>query len=122
MLHLKEFRGERNITAGQVVEVLRAKYPKMDKHLYSKLEHPEDYGCRLMNEAEQLLEEAFQKTTLEAHRPDRRKRLRAMLFRPSNTKYERLQHKFHADGFETIQAGLEYLTDKYLNENKGEEK
>lgn len=72
MLHIKEFREERGIYASQVVDVIRERYPGYDKYLNSKVENPEKYGVRLVNDAEQMLEDAFQRTLSAPRRPDRR--------------------------------------------------
>ena len=73
MLHIKEFREEHGIYASQVVEVVRERYPGYDKYLNSKVENPEKYGIRLVSDAEQMLENAFQRTLSAPRRPDRRR-------------------------------------------------
>lgn len=115
MLHVKEFRAERGLMAKQMVEVLREQYPKYDKALHSKVERPEEYGIRLVNEAERLLEDAFQKTTPASRKPDRRRLPVRIQCRLSKTNYTQLQLALKRAGFDTVQAGLTYIINLYLD-------
>lgn len=73
MLHVKEFREERGLIQKQVIAVIQERYPGYDKPLNSKVENPEKYGVRLVNDAEQMLEDAFLKTSPIARKPDKRR-------------------------------------------------
>ncbi len=114
MLDVKAFREERGLMAKQCVEVLREQFPKYDKALHSKVEHPEEYGIRLVNEAERMLEEAFVKTTPAPRRPDRRRLPVRVQCRVSKTQLERLQLALRRDGYDTLQAGLAHIIETYL--------
>lgn len=114
MLKVKEFREERSILASQVVEVVREQYPGYDKYLNSKVENHEKYGIRLVNDAEQMLEQAFLKVTPAPRKPDKRRLPQRIQCRLSKTNYERLQQAFRVAGFDTVQAGMQHLIIKYL--------
>ena len=116
MLDVKNFREERGVTAKQMVDVIREQYPKYDIRLHIKVERPEEYGVRLVNDAERLLEEAFAHTAPRPRRPDRRRLPKRIQCRLSTTHYERLQKAFREEGFETIQQGLQHLILRYLKE------
>lgn len=115
MLKVKEFREERGLLASQVVEVVREQYPGYDKYLNSKVENPEKYGIRLVNDAEQMLEDAYLKTAPIARKPDKRRLPQRIQCRMSKTDYERLQQALRADGYDTVQAGITALITQYLN-------
>lgn len=102
----------------QVVRVVRERYPKYDKYLNSKVERPEKYGVRLVNDAERILETAFQKTASAPRKPDRRRLPRRIQCRLSRAHFERLQQAFNVAGFDTIQSGLQYLVINFLNEGE----
>lgn len=116
MLQVKAFREERGITCGQIVGVVREQYPKYDKYLHSKVERPEEYGVRLVNGAERLLEEAFAKTAPTPDKRDRRRLPARIQCRLSKTEYGRLQQALKRAGFDTIQAGLAYIINCYLEQ------
>ena len=117
MLRVKEFREERGLAAKDVVKVIREQYPGYDRYLNSKVENPERYGVRLVNEAEALLEEAYVKTAPEARKRDRRRLPCKIQCRLSKSKFERLQQALKRDGFDTMQAGLSAIITKYLEGN-----
>lgn len=114
MLKVKEFREERGLLASQVVDVVRERYPGYDKYLNSKVENPEKYGIRLVNDAEQMLEGAYLKTAPVSRKPDKRRLPHKIQCRLSKTEYDRLQHALRADGYDTVQAGIAALITQYL--------
>lgn len=118
MLHVKNFREERNLTSSQIVKVIREQFPKYDKYLHSKVERPEEYGIRLVNEAETRIEDAFLKTALNSHKRDNRRLPQRIQCRLSKANYERLQQALKRDGFDTVQAGLSYIINLYLEKEK----
>lgn len=119
MLKVKEFREERGLLAKQVVDVVSEQYLGYDKYLNSKVENPEKYGVRLVNDAETMLEQAFLKTVPVARKPDKRRLPQRIQCRLSKTQYERLQHALKRDGYDTVQAGITAMINRYL-ENKEE--
>jgi len=114
MLEVKNFRELRGLMVGDIVAVMKEQYPKYDKHLHSKVERPEEYGVRLVNDAERLLEEAFAETAPKPRRPDRRRLPNKVQCRLSKAEFDRLQHALKADGFDTIQAGMTHVIRFYL--------
>ena len=116
MLQVKEFREERGLSSRDMVSVLHETFPGYDKYLHSKVERPDKYGIRLVNEAERLLQDAFVSTHQEVKKRDTRRLPCRVQCRMSKTKLERLQQALKADGFDTVQAGIAYVIDKYLIE------
>jgi hypothetical protein len=118
MLDVKAFRESRGLEAKSIVEVMREKYPRYDKYLHSKVEHPELYAVRLVNEAEDLIEPAFLPTSPASHRPDRRRLPMRIQCRLSKAKYERLQLALNKVGYKTVQIGLNDIIDQWLTEKE----
>lgn len=56
MMNIKDWRHDTGVTRREIVDAVRVKYPKFDKYLESKVEHPEAYGIRLCKGAEDILE------------------------------------------------------------------
>ena len=56
---LRRFRIENNIPANEMVETIKAIYPGYDKPLHSKVEHGEQYGIELRQNAIRALEKRF---------------------------------------------------------------
>lgn len=118
MLDVKAFREERSLTAAQMVQVVREQYPKYDKYMHSKVERPEEYGVRLVNDAERLLEEAFSRTAPNARRKDSRRLPQRIQCRLSKKDYARLQQALKRAGYDTIQAGLAFIISHYLEQTE----
>lgn len=121
MIQMKEFRESRKLSPREIVELVQEDAPGFDKYLLSKVERPEKYGIRLLNEIEQNLAEAFPLTVPEARKPDRRKNPCRLYCRLGKRMYGQLQRAFQADGFKTTQDGLVYIISKYLVGRDGEE-
>lgn len=119
MLKVKEFREERGLMAKQVVDVVSEQYPGYDKYLNSKVENPEKYGIRLVNDAELLLEQSFLKTVPTARKPDKRRLPQRIQCRLSKTRYEQLQQALKRDGYDTVQAGITAMINRYLDKREG---
>lgn len=118
MIQMKEFREGRNLSQRDIIDVVQESAPGFDKYLLSKVEHPEKYGIRLLNEIEQNLVEAFPLTAPEARKPDRRKNPCRLYCRVGKRMYGQLQRALQADGFKTTQDGLVYIISKYLEGHK----
>ena len=122
MIQMKEFREGLNLSQRDIIDVVQESAPGFDKYLLSKVERPEKYGIRLLNEIEQNLAEAFPPTVPEARKPDRRKNPCRLYCRVGKRMYGQLQRALQADGFKTTQDGLVYIISKYLEGRDGEEK
>jgi hypothetical protein len=116
MLDVKVFREECGVKAEDVVRTLREQYPGYDKYLNSKVEQPEKYGVRLVNDAERLLAESFQKTAQETRKPDRRRLPCRVQFRLSRGEFGRLQLAFRNAGYKTMQEGMKDMISRYLTD------
>ena len=114
MLNIKDFREVRSLSAMQVVDVVSERFPGYDKYLNSKVENTGKYGVRLVREAEMMLEEAFKATVPEPRKRDRHKLRCKVQCRVSQTKMDALQKALREDGYDTVQAGLLHIIDKYL--------
>ncbi len=121
MLDVKAFREARGVTAKQCADVVREQYPGYDKHLHSKVEHPDRYGIRLVLSAEQALEDAFSATSPEPRKRDNRRLKAKIQCRMTESKFERLQRAFRHDGYATMQEGISHLIDKFLEDKKHDE-
>lgn len=121
MIQMKEFREGRNLSQRDIIDVVQESAPGFDKYLLSKVERPEKYGIRLLNEIEQTLVEAFPQTVPEARKPDRRKNPCRLYCRVGKRMYGQLQRALQADGFKTTQDGLVYIISKYLEGKDGGE-
>lgn len=121
MIQMKEFREGRNLSQRDIIDVVQESSPGFDKYLLSKVERPEKYGIRLLNEIEQNLAEAFPPTVPEARKPDRRKNPCRLYCRVGKRMYGQLQRALQADGFKTTQDGLVYIISKYLEGHNGTE-
>lgn len=115
MLDMKEFREQRDLSVKEVVGVVKETAPGFDRFLLSKVENPEKYGIRLLNGIEQSLEDAF----MPAKKPvkkDNRKKPCKLTFRLGKVKMRQLQQAAFTEGFETMQACLEYVVCCWLEE------
>ena len=114
MLLVKQFREERGISQIAAANAIREYYPGMDKHLLSKVENPDKYGIRLTNGAEQALEDAFATTAVKARKPEKRRKPIKIQCRLTKGRFERLQRALNAAGYDTMQDGLEFIINSWL--------
>lgn len=118
MIDVKAFREERGITARDMIDVARESYPKYDKYLHSKVERPDEYGVRPVLALESAWECAFASTAKKCHKRDNRRFKARIQCRMTQTEFDRLQHRFRSQGFDTMQAGIKYLITTYLEGTK----
>lgn len=114
MLLVKQFREERDVSQIAAANVIKEIHPGMDKHLLSKVENPDKYGIRLTNSAERALEDAFPTTVIKARRADRHRNKKKVQCRMSERLYERLQRALNKAGYNTMQDGLEFIINSWL--------
>lgn len=96
----------RKCGAAACVKAVRAEFPKFDRPLLAKCEHPEDYGVKLLPEAEariKALEAAG------AAKVENRKKACRFYFRLTNSGAEALQRLCEAIGCATVQSLCERL-------------
>lgn len=92
--------------ASACVKAVRAEFPKFDRPLLAKCEHPEDYGVMLKPEAKALIE------ALEASgaaKPENRKKAYRFYFRLTKSGAEALQRLCEVMGCATVQSLCERL-------------
>lgn len=88
------------------VKAVRVEFPKFDRYLLSKCEHPEDYGVMLRPEAEARIK------ALEASgaaKPEKRKKCVRYCFRLTKSGALALQRLCEAIGCATVQSLCERL-------------
>lgn len=88
------------------VKAVRVEFPRFDRYLLSKCEHPEDYGVKLLPEAEALIK-ALEATG--AAKPENRKKRRRYCFRLTDSGAVALQRLCEAIGCATVQSLCERL-------------
>lgn len=121
---LRELRIGKNIPAKDMVETVKAIYPKFDKALQSKCEHGDEYGIELMKRAMDELYSIYAPEMLQQikHIRDGRHKLKKkVMCRLPDEDYELLQQYIREDGYATMQDWLSLQITKYLN-NKTKEK
>ncbi len=95
----------RKCGAAACVKAVRAEFPKFDRPLLAKCEHPEDYGVKLLPEAEARIKAL---EAAEAAKPENRKS-RRYCFRLTDSGAEALQRLCEAIGCATVQSLCERL-------------
>lgn len=108
---LRELRLAKEIPAQDMVDVVRRRYPRYDKHLQSKAERSYLYGVRLCSDAMADLKRAFAPELIP--KENRRKPCR-LVCRVSVLDYNLLMERMRADGFTTAQDCLHSLIKQYL--------
>lgn len=114
MFNVKEFAETRGLKTKEVVDVIRSEFRGYDKHLHSKVAHPDKYGVRLIETDEQLVLAAFEKTPLTLHRKETRRKPYRVQCRLSKSVLRRLQQAIKSDGYSTMQDGLTHVIMEYL--------
>lgn len=88
------------------VKAVRVEFPRFDRYLLSKCEHPEDYGVKLMPNAEARIKALEAAGTV---KPENRKKRRRYCFRLTDSGAEALQRLCEAIGCATVQSLCERL-------------
>lgn len=114
---LKKLRTEKDIPAKDMVEVIRAKFPKYDKTVQSKCENGELYGVCLLPEAVDAVCEAFAPELKHTRKKDTHRLTCRISCRLENADYEQLQHNLKADGY-TTQDWLTVMVRQYNKEKE----
>lgn len=117
---LAEMRREKRMQAKDVVPVIRARHPKFDAALYSKIERPGEYGVELVRSTAKAVREAFDyKPASRARRADNRALPCRVQFRLSNDDFRRLQTAQNAAGYETTQEWGHAMALRFIAESEG---
>ncbi len=115
---LKKIRISKNIPAKDMVEIVKAIYPRYDKTLQSKCENGNDYGVCLRKDAEKAICRAFA-PELQKKKDGHRLTCRISC-RLETADYETLMQNIAADGYITTQDWLSDMVKRY--NAKGKEK
>lgn len=124
MNELKEFRIRHELTAQEMVDVLRDVYPKYDKTVQSKCENTEKYGVVLAPEGVKALYEKFAPdeplpaaASSKSRKPrrDSGNKLKCRISaRLPDERLEQLQQAIKADGYSTMQDWISSAVADYL--------
>lgn len=118
---LRDLRLSRNISTGDMVQTVRALYPKYDRYLKSRCEHSAEYGVVIRPKAIEALLEKFAPDLLEAERKRRNSfhRLkRRIACRLADEEHEALLRYMKDEGFDTTQARLSFHVKHYLKSKR----
>jgi len=123
-IDLRALRLRKNIPAKDMVEVVKAIYPKYDKTVQSKCENGDAYGVCLRADAAEAICERF---APELKRQKQKKkdghRLTCRIScRLETTEYEELMLHIGQDGYDTVQAWLTNIVRNYNAEKRKEQK
>lgn len=118
-MDVKEFRLKKGLGPKELVQVVREIYPCYDRYLQSKVEHPEKYGIRLLQDAEDEIVKTYSKTADAPRKPEKRRLRCRLTVRTTKKVYAQLQRVLKRKGFETVQAGLTHIINAYLENADG---
>ena len=110
---LKDLRTSKNIPAKEMVEVVRAIYPKYDKTVQSKCENGKLYGVELKRDAMNALIDKFAPEYKRIRKSGGHKLKRSIFCRLEDLEYETLMKNIRADGYSTVQDWLTAVVRKY---------
>ena len=114
---LKRLRVSKNISAKEMVEVIKALYPKYDKTIQSKCENGKSYGVSLRKDAEEAIINRFAPEIKKYKKDDHRLTCRISC-RLEDEVYHELMKNVKTDGYITIQSWLTDVVRKYNGEKK----
>ena len=96
----------RKCGASACVKAVRVEFPRFDRYLLSKCEHPENYGVKLMPNAEARIKAL---ETAGAPKPEKRKKACRFYFRLTKSGAAALQRLCEAKGCVTVQSLCERI-------------
>lgn len=110
---LRDLRLSSGIPASEIAEAVRKIYPKFDRHLLSKVEHPDDYGVHLLPRgmaAARALVPDWKPKKKDTHRNKFR-----IYCRMDEATYVKLIGQIRQDGFKTVQDWMLDQITAYIN-------
>ena len=113
-MDIRLFQEQNGLRSNDVVAAMRTGYPKYDKHIHSRVMHPETYGVKLVREAEQLIEGIFSLTPQKPRRAENRRNPYRLSFRINKTILDQLQLAQKRCGMETMQDFLTHIVLTWL--------
>ena len=111
-IDLKGLRTSRNIPAKEMVNVVKALYPKYDKTIQSKCENGNVYGVRLQSDAEDAICEKFA-PELKRKKKDGHRLTCRISCRLETAEWNALMKNIRADGYNTVQDWLTHIVRRY---------
>lgn len=114
---LRELRISKAIPAKEMVDVVRAIFPKYDKMLQSKCERSSEYGVRIRPEAMDALAAKYAPDEVEKIKRKRRGGHRLtcrVTCRLEDAEYAEVVKTVREEGFDTIQSWLAFNIRKHL--------
>lgn len=131
---LLDMRVSQDIPAKEMVDIVRAIYPRFDKPLLSKCQHHELYGIDLRDDAMAVLRKKYPAPTVatptdveEAEPPmqqpkrDTHRLTCRVSCRLEDDEYEALRRYVKADGYDTMQAWLAHTVRRYIKRRADKE-
>lgn len=125
---LQALRLSRSLPAKDMVEVVRAIYPKYDKTIQSKCERGAQYGIQLRKDAMDALMYSFgalEHLDAKRRKSGGHKRSCRISCRLDDATYEALQQRINREGYTNMQSWLEQQVIQYLqitsDKTKGEQ-
>lgn len=116
--NLKKLRKDKNIPAKDMVEVIKAIYPKYDKTVQSKCENGAVYGVLLRPDAVDAICERFAPELKQGKKKNDHRLKCRISCRLEDDEYEALQLNIQADGYTTMQDWLTAIVQDYNRRKK----
>ena len=117
-MDIKSFAADHGLQDKEVVNLVKSEHPKYDKYIHSKVKRPDDYGIKLLDSAEKLIQDTFGTNSPAPRRTDKRRKPCRIQVRLSKHDYKVLQQCIKRDGYDTMQAGVSKIIRDYLKERK----
>jgi len=111
-IDLKRLRTSKNIPARNMVDVVKAIYPKYDKTVQSKCENGAVYGVCLRTDAMEAIVTKFA-PELKTKKKDSHRLTCRISCRLEDAEYRALQQNIKADGYTTTQDWLTDVVKRY---------
>ena len=110
---IRSLRLDCNLASAQIVEAVQTVYPKFDKPLLSKCEHPADYGVTVLPSALKAAR-SLVPDWKPKRRSDQHKHRFTIRCRMDEETHKALTEKVHRDGYATVQDWIMERVRDYL--------
>ena len=110
-MDVKKYRMNQGLSTKDVVNIIKAQYPKYSKITHCMVENPEKYGVKLVPEAEDLL------TAKSPRKGDRHRNRYRLSCRVTKSRYEAVKQAIEEDGrFPSVQSFLDWWVYVWLRQ------
>ena len=112
---------EKQPTSKEIIATLRTKFPRFQKGTLSMINHPENYGCVLSEEAMRVLREAYpdfdQEPCIKPRKKSSAKRKKAhrLTVRLDDEAYSKFEAALKSASATSTQAFLEKVLEEYYD-------